>query len=167
MQVCTILSQNTTDVNSARAFAKLKQRFPEWELVRTANNGIPLPRSLADTSTSYYALVDNLYCCNLLGHKDSDSTVGLCQLARLKTGKQMASGRSAGDIEESIKSGGLAAIKAERIKVSMHARALRKTINSDSSRHAVLTLLVLFMEKQDNKISKAWQLMLSSVHALH
>ena len=42
VQVCTILSQNTTDVNSARAFAKLKQKFPEWEMVRTANNGMPL-----------------------------------------------------------------------------------------------------------------------------
>lgn len=114
----------------------------------------------------FYALVDNLYCCNLLGHKDSDSTVGLCQLARLKTGKQMASGRSAGDIEESIKSGGLAAIKAERIKVSMHAPALRKTLNSDSNRHAVYAFGLVY-EKQDSKISKAWQLMLSSVHALH
>jgi len=32
----TILSQNTTDVNSARAFASLKQAFPEWEMARTA-----------------------------------------------------------------------------------------------------------------------------------
>ena len=39
-QVCTILSQNTTDVNSARAFAKLKEKFPEWEMVRTAENGM-------------------------------------------------------------------------------------------------------------------------------
>ena len=31
--VGTILSQNTTDVNSARAFAALKQRFPTWEEV--------------------------------------------------------------------------------------------------------------------------------------
>ena len=42
VQVCTILSQNTTDVNSARAFAKLKEKFPEWEMVRTADNGMPL-----------------------------------------------------------------------------------------------------------------------------
>lgn len=39
LQVCTILSQNTTDVNSARAFAQLKKKFPVWELVRTASNG--------------------------------------------------------------------------------------------------------------------------------
>lgn len=32
----TILSQNTTDVNSARAFANLKRAFPSWEAVRTA-----------------------------------------------------------------------------------------------------------------------------------
>ncbi|DBB08986.1 TPA: hypothetical protein ACH3X3_007617 [Trebouxia sp. C0006] len=61
--VCTILSQNTTDVNSARAFAKLKEKFPEWEMVRTADSA---------------------------------------------------------DVEESIKSGGLAAIKTERIKVILN-----------------------------------------------
>lgn len=42
VQVCTILSQNTTDVNSARAFAKLKEKFPDWEMVRTANTGASL-----------------------------------------------------------------------------------------------------------------------------
>jgi endonuclease-3 len=35
--VGTILSQNTTDTNSARAFAKLKTHFPTWESVRVAN----------------------------------------------------------------------------------------------------------------------------------
>ncbi|ACO62227.1 predicted protein, partial [Micromonas commoda] len=34
--VGTILSQNTTDTNSHRAFAILKHRFPTWEQVRTA-----------------------------------------------------------------------------------------------------------------------------------
>ncbi len=29
--VATILSQNTSDTNSSRAFARLKQRFPQWE----------------------------------------------------------------------------------------------------------------------------------------
>lgn len=47
VQVCTILSQNTTDVNSARAFAKLKEKFPDWEMVRTANSGAPLLLLLA------------------------------------------------------------------------------------------------------------------------
>ena len=35
----TILSQNTTDTNSSRAFAGLKAAFPEWEAVRTAPEG--------------------------------------------------------------------------------------------------------------------------------
>ena len=35
--VGTILSQNTTDVNSHRAFASLKAAFPTWEEVRTAD----------------------------------------------------------------------------------------------------------------------------------
>jgi len=38
-QVRTILSQNTTDTNSSRAFAGLKAAFPEWEAVRTASEG--------------------------------------------------------------------------------------------------------------------------------
>lgn len=41
--VRTILSQNTTDATSFRAFLNLKQAFPEWEAVRTAN-----PAALAD-----------------------------------------------------------------------------------------------------------------------
>ena len=32
----TILSQNTTDTNSTRAFGILKHRFPTWEAVRVA-----------------------------------------------------------------------------------------------------------------------------------
>lgn len=34
--VSTVLSQNTTDVNSQRAFASLKAAFPTWELVLAA-----------------------------------------------------------------------------------------------------------------------------------
>lgn len=34
--VATILSQNTSDVNSSRAFAQLKATFPEWDEVRRA-----------------------------------------------------------------------------------------------------------------------------------
>lgn len=34
--VRTLLSQNTTDVNSGKAFAQLKQRFPRWEAVQQA-----------------------------------------------------------------------------------------------------------------------------------
>ncbi len=32
----TLLSQNTTDITSARAFATLKQQFPTWDAVRAA-----------------------------------------------------------------------------------------------------------------------------------
>lgn len=34
--VCTILSQNTNDVNRDRAFDALRAKFPTWELVRDA-----------------------------------------------------------------------------------------------------------------------------------
>lgn len=34
--VRTLLSQNTTDITSGRAFKQLKQRFPSWEAVRLA-----------------------------------------------------------------------------------------------------------------------------------
>lgn len=34
--IATILSQNTTDVNTARAFENLRARFPTWEQVRDA-----------------------------------------------------------------------------------------------------------------------------------
>jgi endonuclease-3 len=34
--VRTLLSQNTTDKTSARAFATLKERFPDWQAVRHA-----------------------------------------------------------------------------------------------------------------------------------
>ena len=37
----TILSQNTTDTNSHRTFAALKEAFPEWEDVRKAPDGEP------------------------------------------------------------------------------------------------------------------------------
>ena len=34
--VCTILSQNTNDINRDKAFEKLKKSFPNWEAVRDA-----------------------------------------------------------------------------------------------------------------------------------
>lgn len=34
--VATVLSQNTSDVNSGRAFTRLKERFPSWEQVADA-----------------------------------------------------------------------------------------------------------------------------------
>ncbi|MCR4401860.1 MAG: endonuclease III [Firmicutes bacterium] len=35
--LATVLSQNTSDVNSERAFRRLKERFPSWECVRKAD----------------------------------------------------------------------------------------------------------------------------------
>jgi len=35
--VCTILSQNTNDVNRDKAFQALKERYPSWEAVRDAD----------------------------------------------------------------------------------------------------------------------------------
>jgi endonuclease-3 len=37
--VATVLSQHTSDINSERAFAQLKDRFPTWELVAEAPAG--------------------------------------------------------------------------------------------------------------------------------
>ena len=34
--VCTILSQNTSDINRDRGFEALRERFPTWEAVRDA-----------------------------------------------------------------------------------------------------------------------------------
>ncbi len=36
--VMTILSQNTSDTNTARAYAELRRRYPTWEQVRTASD---------------------------------------------------------------------------------------------------------------------------------
>lgn len=35
--VCTILSQNTNDINRDKAFQALKERYPDWESVRDAD----------------------------------------------------------------------------------------------------------------------------------
>ncbi len=35
--VCTILSQNTNDINRDKAFQALKERYPDWEAVRDAD----------------------------------------------------------------------------------------------------------------------------------
>ncbi|HEY7486358.1 MAG TPA: endonuclease III [Streptosporangiaceae bacterium] len=45
--VATVLSQHTSDVNSERAFAQLKKRFPTWEQVRDA-----APEDVADAIRS-------------------------------------------------------------------------------------------------------------------
>src|SRR5215472_936885 len=38
--VATVLSQHTSDINSERAFAQLKERFPTWEEVVDAPVGL-------------------------------------------------------------------------------------------------------------------------------
>lgn len=35
--ICTILSQNTNDINRDKAFSALKERYPNWEAVRDAD----------------------------------------------------------------------------------------------------------------------------------
>ena len=59
--VGTILSQNTTDVNSGRAFASLKAAFPTWEEVREAKASDVADSircgGLADTKVSAIAAV--------------------------------------------------------------------------------------------------------------
>lgn len=37
--IATVLSQHTSDVNSGRAFARLKAAFPDWERVLAASAG--------------------------------------------------------------------------------------------------------------------------------
>ena len=46
--VGTILSQNTTDTNSARAFSRLKEALPTWEEVRRSE---PANRRVAEPAT--------------------------------------------------------------------------------------------------------------------
>jgi len=42
--VATVLSQHTSDINSERAFAQLKDRFPSWEQVAAAPGRRPRTR---------------------------------------------------------------------------------------------------------------------------
>lgn len=54
MQVRTILSQNTTDVNSHRAFASLKEAHPTWQSVLEAPPGAS--SHMVGRSTSWHPL---------------------------------------------------------------------------------------------------------------
>ena len=53
MQVRTILSQNTTDVTSHRAFASLKEAFPTWEEVLGAPSGLHADQRLSVASPAW------------------------------------------------------------------------------------------------------------------
>lgn len=90
VQVRTILSQNTTDHTSHRAFASLKQAFPTWQSVLDAPAG-KVPTTVREVQ---------LCCCHWR------SRVASCTDGMLRIGT----------VEEAIRVGGLADIKAERIK---------------------------------------------------
>lgn len=93
MQVRTILSQNTTDTNSVRAFKSLKERFPTWEAVRTAPEGADGGRLLTPQQSARSSL-----------HP-------------VFTSERLSRALPAGAVEEAIRCGGLADIKTQRLKV--------------------------------------------------
>lgn len=75
----TILSQSTTNLNSHRAFASLKQRFPDWEQVRRAR-----PASIAAAIKSGgLANVKSIVIKNILN--DIQQRHGILDLSFLKT----------------------------------------------------------------------------------
>lgn len=75
----TILSQSTTNINSHRAFASLKQRFPDWEQVRRAR-----PASIAAAIKSGgLANVKSVVIKNILN--DIKQRRGTLDLSFLKT----------------------------------------------------------------------------------
>ncbi|MBL8190636.1 MAG: endonuclease III [Acidobacteria bacterium] len=75
----TILSQSTTNINSHRAFASLKQRFPNWEQVRRAR-----PASIAAAIKSGgLANVKSIVIKNILN--DIQERRGALDLSFLKT----------------------------------------------------------------------------------
>ena len=75
----TVLSQSTTNINSHRAFASLKQRFRDWEQVRRAR-----PASIAATIKSGgLANVKSIVIKNILN--DIQQQRGTLDLSFLKT----------------------------------------------------------------------------------
>ena len=61
-----MLSQNTTDVNSKRAFAALKEAFPQWEDVRQAPDGGGSPCRASLLGSDYqFNRVDHRQSCAL------------------------------------------------------------------------------------------------------
>lgn len=77
--IATILSQSTTNINSNRAFASLKARFPDWEQVRRAR-----PASIASAIKSGgLANVKSVVIKNILN--DISSQRGNLDLSFLKT----------------------------------------------------------------------------------
>ena len=78
--IATILSQSTTNINSHRAFASLKARFPDWEQVRRAR-----PASIASAIKSGgLANVKSVVIKNILDEISAQR--GNLDLSFLKTG---------------------------------------------------------------------------------
>ena len=78
--IATILSQSTTNINSHRAFASLKARFPDWEQVRRAR-----PASIASAIKSGgLANVKSVVIKNILNEISAQR--GNLDLSFLKTG---------------------------------------------------------------------------------
>jgi hypothetical protein len=155
-QVRTILSQNTTDITSQRAFSQLKAAFPTWEAVRTAASGahehIIVPSMLlvllcclhsaahrirhgADSAVCHMGGSAGGVCiaCTMLGLHGwhiavlpgmttqhaaaSGRNSQSCEHSNALRGHASAAVFCAGTVEAAIKVGGLADIKAARIKV--------------------------------------------------
>jgi endonuclease-3 len=77
--VATILSQSTTDTNSARAFASLKRRFPRWSMVLQA----PPARIAAAIRPGGLANVKSKAIRNAL--RSIDEREGRLSLSRLRS----------------------------------------------------------------------------------
>jgi endonuclease-3 len=77
--VLTILSQNTSDRNSERAYAAMRERFPTWEQVRDADTGaladVLRPGGLADQKAPRIQAA--LRAVAATGHDDLEWLAGL------------------------------------------------------------------------------------------
>jgi endonuclease-3 len=79
----TVLSQHTSDLNSGRAFASLKQAFPTWSAAATA----PAPRIESAIRVGGLARVKSRTLKRLLAQvKDREGRYDLTRLRRLRAG---------------------------------------------------------------------------------
>jgi hypothetical protein len=108
-QVRTILSQNTTDVTSQRAYTSLKQLFPAWEQVRTAPAG-------EEPGVRWCCHPQRGRCARPMLRPAGSLRVGHARLSA-DGARARAAAVAAGAVEQAIRVGGLADIKAGRIKV--------------------------------------------------
>ena len=110
-QVRTMLSQNTTDTTSHRAFQRLKDVFSDWESMRQAPAGSSLLNFLACHSS----------------HGPHRCECSSCAAAVLQSGLRVhsknckAQGCSGVEqVEEAIKEAGLAKTRTARMQVCVH-----------------------------------------------